>query len=128
MSFLVTHFQSRLDETVQNVAGRPRLTCVNPHLLTAAERHTLAEALPSWTVDGETLRRRFQFASFTEAMAFVSAMVEPSETLNHHPTWTNTYNRVDIELTTHDAGGLSDLDVQWAKLAERAAAELTQHP
>jgi 4a-hydroxytetrahydrobiopterin dehydratase len=99
---------------------------VDVRLLTSDERSNLAVDLPKWRTEGETLRRRYSFASFVDAMAFVSAMVEPSESMNHHPTWTNTYNRVEVQLTTHDMGGLSTLDIEWAEIADRVAERLPQ--
>ena len=57
-----------------------------------------------WTESGNTLTRSFVFADFNEAFSFMTRVALLAEKMNHHPTWTNTWNRVDIELTTHDAG------------------------
>ena len=96
------------------------------HRLSSDERQRIGLDLPAWRVEEDTLRREYSFASFGDAMAFVSAMVAPSESMNHHPTWTNTYNRVEVQLTTHDVGGLSNLDIEWAKTADRVAQRLPQ--
>jgi 4a-hydroxytetrahydrobiopterin dehydratase len=63
------------------------------------------------------LHRELKFAGFVEAFGFMASMALVSESLNHHPNWSNVYNRVDIELFTHDAGGITELDVQWATRA-----------
>ncbi len=57
-----------------------------------------------WTESGNTLTRSFVFADFNEAFSFMTRVALLAEKMKHHPTWTNTWNRVDIELTTHDAG------------------------
>ncbi len=74
------------------------------------------EALPGWTLDAETLLRRFAFDDFVDAFGFMCRVALVAERMNHHPEWTNVWNRVEIRLTTHDAGGISELDFQ---LAER---------
>lgn len=93
-----------------------------PTRLSAAEVTTRSQGLPDWTVDGQQLSCTYQFEGFVEAIAFVNALVEPSETLGHHPDLTVTYNRVAIALTTHDAGGLSDLDFVLAQQISQVAA------
>ncbi len=82
----------------------------------------LSESLPGWRREGDQLVREYRFDGFTAAMAFVQRLVPVADELNHHPTWTNTYNRVEIRLTTHDAGGLTELDFAFASRAEQAAA------
>ncbi|NNE96228.1 MAG: 4a-hydroxytetrahydrobiopterin dehydratase [Acidimicrobiales bacterium] len=81
--------------------------------------------MPEWTISEEEMTRSYAFDSFATAMQFMTSMAEVSEDLNHHPTWTNTYNRVTVQLTTHDIGGLSDLDLRWAGHADQIAAGLT---
>ena len=61
------------------------------------------------------LRREWDFASFVEAFGFVTRVALLAEAMNHHPNWSNVYNKVTIELTTHDLGGLSELDIKLAK-------------
>ena len=84
--------------------------------LTDAQRETALAGLPEWTLrgDGLAITRRFTFADFSEAFAFMTRVALYAEKANHHPEWTNVWNRVDITLTTHDAGGLSDRDAAMA--------------
>jgi 4a-hydroxytetrahydrobiopterin dehydratase len=78
-------------------------------------RATLATTLPGWQLDGEHLKRSFRFKDFNEAWGFMNRVALLAEAQNHHPEWFNVYNKVDITLTTHDAGGLSARDVKLAK-------------
>jgi 4a-hydroxytetrahydrobiopterin dehydratase len=80
--------------------------------------------LPGWTHHPErgAISRSFRFANFAEAFGFMAQMAAVSERLDHHPEWFNVYNRVDITLTTHDADGLSERDITWAKAADGAYA------
>lgn len=73
--------------------------------------------LTGWTVEKGKLHRQFQFHSFVEAFGFMSSLALVSESMGHHPEWFNVYNRVVIDLTTHDAGGISPKDLVWAKKA-----------
>ena len=83
-------------------------------LLSAEQRTRLQQELPSWTVQTDRLSRDLRFATFVEAFGFMSQVALLAESRNHHPNWSNVYNRVSIELTTHDLGGISDLDVELA--------------
>ena len=88
--------------------------------LNQAERAEALEALPQWTHDADRdgIRRAFAFDDFTAAFAFMSRVALHAEKADHHPEWSNVYNKVDILLTTHDAGadgGLSARDVALAK-------------
>ena len=83
-------------------------------LLTSDQRQQLGTTLPCWTLTGDRLRRDLQFRDFVEAFGFMSQVALLAESRGHHPNWSNVYNRVSIELTTHDLGGLSDLDVDLA--------------
>ena len=76
-------------------------------------------SLPQWTLDEGKLFRRFQFADFLGAFGFMSRAALLAERQNHHPEWFNVYNRVDVWLTTHDAGGLSERDVTLARALDR---------
>ncbi len=66
--------------------------------------------LPDWSRDGNTIGREFVFRDFVEAFGFMGSVALLAERANHHPDWSNVYNRVTIELTTHDAGGLTASD------------------
>jgi 4a-hydroxytetrahydrobiopterin dehydratase len=85
--------------------------------LTKAERGEALAALPEWTLraDGLAIERSFKFENFSEAWAFMARVALIAEKHDHHPEWSNVYNRVAITLTTHDAGGLSERDVKMAK-------------
>ena len=83
-------------------------------LLTGAERATLNATIPAWTLGGNAIRREFKFKNFNEAWGFMSRVALLAEKQNHHPDWSNVWNKVTIELTTHDAGGLTDNDLRLA--------------
>jgi 4a-hydroxytetrahydrobiopterin dehydratase len=76
--------------------------------------------LPRWEYDSEAqgIRRRFTFTDFAEAFAFMTRVAIVAEKADHHPEWSNVYNRVEILLTTHDAGGLSERDISLAKTVD----------
>lgn len=81
----------------------------------------LAE-LEGWDLADGKLSRGFRFANFVEAIGFIDRVAVEAEALNHHPEWSNVYNRVQVELWTHDVGGISTLDFQLAhKMNELAA-------
>ena len=84
--------------------------------LTDVQRDVALAGLPDWTLrgDGLAITRRYSFADFSEAFAFMTRVALYAEKADHHPEWANVWNRVDITLTTHDAGGLSDRDVAMA--------------
>ena len=75
----------------------------------------LPSELPAWRVENGKLHRDFRFADFNAAFGFMARVALVAETMGHHPEWSNVWNRVSIDLTTHDAGGLTDLDVQLAR-------------
>jgi 4a-hydroxytetrahydrobiopterin dehydratase len=79
---------------------------------------------PLWSkVPGErdAIQRTFRFSDFSAAFGFMARMAILAEKLDHHPEWFNVYNRVDVVLTTHDAGGVTELDVTLAGLMDTAA-------
>ncbi len=77
------------------------------------ERRLLA--LPEWVIDHHKLYRQFIFGDFVEAFGFMARVALLAEAQDHHPEWSNVYNRVDIHLTTHDAGGISSRDFTLAE-------------
>jgi len=91
--------------------------------LTAEQRAALPQRLPQWQLHGDKLRRELRFADFVEAFGFMAKVALIAEAMGHHPEWSNVWNRVVIELTTHDTGGLSNLDLE---LAARIDALLPQ--
>ena len=84
--------------------------------LTEPARDALLAAHPDWTLraDGLAIERAFKFADFSQAFAFMTRVALLAEKADHHPEWSNVYNRVSIVLTTHDAGGLSARDAEMA--------------
>jgi 4a-hydroxytetrahydrobiopterin dehydratase len=85
--------------------------------LTLAERDALAVTLPNWTVTtgGDAVRRSFRFRDFSEAWAFMSRVALLAERHDHHPSWSNAANMVEIALSSRDAGGLTGKDVSLAR-------------
>jgi 4a-hydroxytetrahydrobiopterin dehydratase len=88
--------------------------------LTDAERAAALAELPDWSLreDGLAITRILRFADFAEAFAFMTRVALHAEKADHHPEWFNVWNRVEITLTTHDAGGLSLRDVAMAKFID----------
>ena len=72
--------------------------------------------LPGWSVKNEKLYKEFQFNDFNQAFVFMTRAAMEIEKMNHHPEWFNVYNRITVELTTHDAGGITDNDVNLARI------------
>jgi 4a-hydroxytetrahydrobiopterin dehydratase len=83
-------------------------------------------ALSGWQAVAmrDAIEKRFRFANFNAAFGFMARVAMFAEKLNHHPEWTNVYNRVDVMLTTHDAGGVTELDVRMAQFMDEAAAQM----
>ena len=94
-----------------------------PETLSSAERARLVETYPGWTLadDGKSVSTHLEFANFADAWGFMTEIAIVADKLDHHPEWSNVYNRVDITLTTHDADGLSSRD---QALANEIAAVL----
>jgi 4a-hydroxytetrahydrobiopterin dehydratase len=74
------------------------------------------ESLPGWSVVNEKLHKEFQFDSFNQAFGFMIRAAMEIEKMNHHPEWFNVYNRITVDLTTHDAGGITKNDVNLARI------------
>ncbi len=91
--------------------------------LTAEERETALTELEGWTlVDGrDAITRAFKFKDFNEAFGFMARAALIAEKLDHHPEWFNVYNKVDVTLSTHDAGGLTELDITLARAMNNLA-------
>lgn len=82
------------------------------------------KTLTGWALaDGrDAISKSFKFKNFCEAWGFMTRVALQAEKMNHHPEWFNVYNKVDVTLTTHDAGGLSDKDIKLATFMDQAAA------
>ena len=89
--------------------------------LTTDEVSSRVDQLEGWTVDNGVLKKDFGFKGFTTAIEFMNRLVPIAEKLNHHPDWSNSYNRVTISLTTHSAHGITKNDFTFAKAADEAA-------
>jgi 4a-hydroxytetrahydrobiopterin dehydratase len=74
-----------------------------------------------WKEENDKLIRDFQFADFKEAFAFMTRVALIAEKMDHHPEWTNVWNRVEVALSTHSAGGLTELDVKLAEAMDKIA-------
>jgi 4a-hydroxytetrahydrobiopterin dehydratase len=77
------------------------------------------DKLDGWGVEDGVLSKEFKFKGFTEAMEFMNALAPVAEKLNHHPDWSNSYNKVRIKLTTHSESGLTDKDFAFAEAANK---------
>jgi 4a-hydroxytetrahydrobiopterin dehydratase len=77
------------------------------------------KSLTGWTIENGKLHKEFKFKNFIEAFGFMSRVALIAEGMNHHPEWFNVWNKVVIDLTTHDVGGISNLDFEFAEKAEK---------
>lgn len=95
-----------------------------PTLLTDAERAALATTLPAWTPrdGGKAIHRSFSFKDFNQAWGFMARVALLAEQQNHHPEWSNVWNKVEITLSTHDAGGLTKNDLALGKAIDALLA------
>ena len=94
--------------------------------LSEQERAEAMKELPDWTYrqDREAITRSFRFRDFSEAFAFMTRVALAAEQSDHHPEWSNVWNRVDVLLTTHSERGLTEKDVALAKRMDGFAAQL----
>lgn len=84
----------------------------------------LLTASPGWERRDDSIYREFRFANFRTAFAFMTQLAIVAEKLDHHPEWFNVYNRVEITMTTHDAGGITGLDGEFASTANEIASAM----
>jgi len=91
--------------------------------LTAAERAAALAELADWReVDGrDAIQRSFKFADFNAAFGFMTRVALKADRMDHHPEWSNVYNRVEVTLSTHEADGLTARDVELARFCDSAA-------
>lgn len=90
-------------------------------VLSASELEQALADLAGWSLKDGKLHRDFKFKSFVEAFGFMTSLALVAESMGHHPEWFNVYNRVAIDLTTHDAGGITTKDLELAKKANQLA-------
>jgi 4a-hydroxytetrahydrobiopterin dehydratase len=93
-------------------------------LLSESELRAALEKLPGWELIEGKLHRDYTFADFVHAFGFMAAAAVTIEAINHHPDWRNVWNRVSIDLWTHDSGGVTALDVELAGKLEALARKL----
>ena len=85
------------------------------NLLDAAQLKDAQSLLPDWEISEESLFRIFVFKNFVEAFDFMTSVSLIAESMDHHPDWSNVYNKVEVRLSTHDSGGVTSLDVDLAQ-------------
>lgn len=87
--------------------------------LTQQEIESNIAGLNGWELNGETIEKKFVFKDFSEAFSFMTRVALIAEKMNHHPDWTNGYNKLHIQLSTHDAGGITQKDFKLASEIDR---------
>jgi 4a-hydroxytetrahydrobiopterin dehydratase len=92
-----------------------------PTALSSKDLESRVGSHPGWNLEQGKLHRVFKFKSFVEAFGFMSQIAILAEKMDHHPEWSNVYNRVEVFLTTHDADGISELDFELAAHMDRLA-------
>lgn len=92
--------------------------------LTGKQIEKSLAGLPGWSLANGKLHREYKFADFVHAFGFMATAAIAIEARNHHPEWSNVYNRVTVDLTTHDAQGITKKDTELAALLESVAAKL----
>ena len=93
------------------------------HKLSENEIKDEVAKLDGWQVLGGKLNRTFEFDDFVQAFGFMTKVAMEAEKMNHHPEWFNVYNRVKIELVTHDVDGISNYDFRLAKTIDKIAKD-----
>ena len=93
-------------------------------LLSDAQVQTALNQLSGWQVMGGKLHREYKFRDFVHAFGFMASAAVTAEAMNHHPEWSNVWNRVTVDLSTHDAGGITGLDLELAERMEAIAKKL----
>jgi len=90
--------------------------------LSNAEIAEHLKALPGWELGEDRIKRTFRFQDFVEAFGWMSSVALVAERMNHHPEWRNVWATVEVELSTHDAGGLTELDMKLAAAMDSLAS------
>lgn len=88
------------------------------HKLNEQELETSLKQLSAWELRSNKLHREFKFADFAHAFGFMATAAVLIEKMNHHPEWFNVYNRVSVDLTTHDANGITEKDIELARVLD----------
>ncbi|WP_242541731.1 4a-hydroxytetrahydrobiopterin dehydratase [Leptolyngbya sp. Cla-17] len=119
--FSVEHTTSAIAAPVFNKSIFQDIAAMNALLLSPNQLEAALSELDGWSIQNGKLHRQYQFPSFVEAFGFMSSLALVAESMDHHPEWFNVYNRVTIDLTTHDAGGITQKDMDLAKKANELA-------
>ncbi len=93
-----------------------------PKALSTDEINVRLASLDGWALENGKLHRKFVFANFIEAFGFMTSAALVAEKMDHHPEWSNVYNRVAVDLTTHDADGVTELDFELAAAMDTASS------
>ena len=103
------------------------MTVMNPPFCRQTAFNDLqTQARTNWRMEEDSLHAQWVFEDFGRAMSFMNSVADVAERMNHHPEWTNVYNRVNVRLTTHDAGGLTPLDFDLARAMDNLAITASQ--
>jgi 4a-hydroxytetrahydrobiopterin dehydratase len=92
-------------------------------LLSETDIDAALRELDGWAREGDAITKTYEFETFSEALGFMAACVPTINRLDHHPEWSNVYNRVEVRLTSHDAGGVTDRDLRLARALDEALSE-----
>jgi 4a-hydroxytetrahydrobiopterin dehydratase len=92
--------------------------------LSEGELQSALGLISGWAIQNEKLHREYKFPDFAHAFGFMATAAVQIEKMNHHPEWFNVYNRVIVDLTTHDSGGITQNDVELARVLDRIASKL----
>jgi 4a-hydroxytetrahydrobiopterin dehydratase len=92
--------------------------------LTDSELQSVLGLLSGWTIQNGKLHREYKFPDFAHAFGFMATAAIQVEKINHHPEWLNVYNRVTVDLTTHDSGGITQKDIELARALDTIASKL----
>lgn len=92
--------------------------------LTQKQLETALRTLPGWRAADEKLHREYKFKDFIHAFGFMATSALAIEKMNHHPEWSNVWNMVRVSLSTHDAGGITEWDVELARTLDAVAEKL----
>jgi 4a-hydroxytetrahydrobiopterin dehydratase len=95
-----------------------------PAKLSSEDVSSALASLTGWSVFEGKLHRDYEFPDFAHAFGFMTAVATQAEKMDHHPDWTNVYNRVSVNLSTHDVGGITELDFKLAGIMEKVAQKL----
>ncbi len=93
-------------------------------ILSNKQLNECLEELNDWSIVDEKLSKSFKFANFTQAFGFMTQVAITSEAMDHHPEWSNVYNKVEINLITHSEGGITKLDIELAKKIDTISSSI----